>query len=299
MIQKEISVVKKFLVIFLFLTVVMVMTGCSIFNDDDDDNYTGPVALNAPANAAAFNGVTLSFNPTITLSSDGTTNTFTYENIAADAGQSVFPDAAGSTLSGTYSYTPDSTDPASGQLDFVFSDTSKNFSITVKNFVGAGNTITSFQVVKVGDTTNTAYSVSIVSGTLAPAADKSTEKTTDQNTGGSGTTPATIPDSLKSQVKNLKFFAAQSSYPAGFPYQADDMVEFTFSESSKMFVESNPSRDLGTPVKYPDSEELVWYDSAHDLYFALSFKQDGAFNEINVSSEPGKTPVTFYGQFTE
>ncbi len=100
---------KKYLVVFLFLTVVMAMTGCSIFNDDDDDNYTGPVALNAPASAAAFNGVTISFNPTITLSSDGTTNTFTYENIAADAGQSVFPDAGGNTLSGTYSYTPATT----------------------------------------------------------------------------------------------------------------------------------------------------------------------------------------------
>ncbi len=77
------------------------------------------------------------------------------------------------------------------------------------------------------------------------------------------------------------------------------MVEFTFSESSKMFVGSNPSRDLGTPVKYPNSEELVWYDSTHDIYYALSFKQDGTFNEINVSTEPDKTPFTFYGQFAE
>lgn len=286
---------KKFLVMFLFLTVIMAMTGCSLFNDDDDDYTGGPVAVNAPASAAAFNGVTISFNPTITLSSDGTTNTFTYENLAADSGQTVFPDAVGITLSGTYSYTPDSEDPASGQLDFVFTDTSKNFSITVKNFVGASSSITSFQVVKVGDTTNTSYSVTIVSGTLTPAADK----ITDQNTGGTGTTPATIPDSLKSKVMSLKFFAALTSYPTGFPYQKDDVVEFTFSESSKLFVGSNPSRDLGTPVKYPNSQELVWYDSAHSIYYALSFKPDGAFNEINVYSDPAKTPVTFYGQFTE
>ncbi|HQB83411.1 MAG TPA: hypothetical protein PLR50_07945 [Candidatus Rifleibacterium sp.] len=267
------------------------MTGCSIFGDDDDNSYVGPVAVNAPASAAAFSGVTMSFNPTITLSSDGTTHTFTYQNLAADAGQTVFPDAAGATLSGTYSYAPDSSDKASGQLNFDFAGTDKDFLVTVKNFTGLGNSITSFQVFKVGDTTNTAYPVTIVSGTLAPAP-------ATQNTGGSGTTPATIPDSLKSQVKKLKFFAAQQSYPTGFPYKADDVVDFTFSGSGSLFVGSS-YRDLGTPVKYPDSEELVWHDSAHGIYYALSFKQDGAFNEINVYSDPAKKPETFYGQFTE
>ena len=288
---KEIFVLKKIFVMFLFLSVVMAMTGCSIFGDDDDNSYVGPVAVNAPASAAAFSGVTMSFNPTITLSSDGTTHTFTYQNLAADAGQTVFPDAAGATLSGTYSYAPDSSDKASGQLKFFFADPNKDFSVTVKNFTGLGNSITSFQVFKVGDTTNTAYPVTIVSGTLAPAP-------ATQNTGGSGTTPATIPDSLKSQVKKLKFFAAQQSYPTGFPYKADDVVDFTFSGSGSLSVGSS-YRDLGTPVKYPDSEELVWHDSAHGIYYALSFKQDGAFNEINVYSDPAKKPETFYGQFTE
>ncbi|HPW58265.1 MAG TPA: hypothetical protein PLK58_06475 [Candidatus Rifleibacterium sp.] len=282
---------KKIFVMFLFLSVVMAMTGCSIFGDDDDNSYVGPVAVNAPASAAAFSGVTMSFNPTITLSSDGTTHTFTYQNLAADAGQTVFPDAAGATLSGTYSYAPDSSDKASGQLNFDFAGTDKDFLVTVKNFTGLGNSITSFQVFKVGDTTNTAYPVTIVSGTLAPAP-------ATQNTGGSGTTPATIPDSLKSQVKKLKFFAAQQSYPTGFPYKADDVVDFTFSGSGSLSVGSS-YRDLGTPVKYPDSEELVWHDSAHGIYYALSFKQDGAFNEINVYSDPAKKPETFYGQFTE
>jgi len=288
---KEIFVLKKIFVMFLFLSVVMAMTGCSIFGDDDDNSYVGPVAVNAPASAAAFSGVTMSFNPTITLSSDGTTHTFTYQNLAADAGQTVFPDAAGATLSGTYSYAPDSSDKASGQLNFDFAGTDKDFLVTVKNFTGLGNSITSFQVFKVGDTTNTAYPVTIVSGTLAPAP-------ATQNTGGSGTTPATIPDSLKSQVKKLKFFAAQQSYPTGFPYKADDVVDFTFSGSGSLSVGSS-YRDLGTPVKYPDSEELVWHDSAHGIYYALSFKQDGAFNEINVYSDPAKKPETFYGQFTE
>ena len=289
---KEIFVLKKIFVMFLFLTVVMAMTGCSLFNDDDDNSYVGPVAVNAPASAAAFNGVTMSFNPTITLASDGTTHTFTYQNLAADAGQTVFPDAAGATLSGTYSYAPDSSDKASGQLNFDFAGTDKDFLVTVKNFTGLGNSITSFQVFKVGDTTNTAYPATIVSGILAPAP-------ATQNTGGNGTTPATIPDSLKSQVKKLKFFAAQQSYPVGFPYKADDVVDFTFSGSGKLFVGADPSRDLGTPVKYSGSEELVWHDSAHGIYYALSFKQDGAFNEINVYSDPAKKPVTFYGQFTE
>lgn len=289
---------KKLLIMAFALVLTLTLVGCNPFgNDDDDDNYTGPVAVNAPANAAAFNGVKMSFNPTITFSSDGTTHTFTYVNNSTDTGTSIFPDAAGATLSGTYSYTADATDKRKGVIAFTFTDTSKNFSLELMSFTGFSTAITGLEIKKVGDSSNNIFKVQVLEGTLAPQP-ASTSTGTGTGTGTStGGTDATTPDSLKGQVKNLTFGYKAQTVPTGFPYNNDDVVVFTFSSSSLLMIGSNPSRDLGTPKKYPGSEEIVWFDSQYNLFYALSLKTDGTLNEINVYSDPSKTPVSFYGQF--
>ena len=287
---------KKFLFVLLVFLSTISIIGCNPFgNDDDDGNYVGPTAVNAPVNAAAFNGVKMSFNPTITFASDGTTNTFTYVNNAEDTGISKFPDAGGATLSGTYTYTQDATDKTIGTLNFIFADAAKNFSLIMKNFTGYANGITGLEITKVGDSSSTAFQVRIVEGALVPEpAATSTGTGTSTDTGAG--TDVTIPDSLKGQIMDLTYGRFGNSVPGGFPYNDGDKVKFTFSSSSILAI-GESYRSVGTPKKYSGSEEIVWYDSEYNIYYALSFKQDGSFNEINVYSNPATTPVSFYGQF--
>lgn len=200
---------KNIFMLFLVLLATSLVVGCNPFGNDDDDTYTGPVTVNAPANAAAFNGVKLNINPTITFASDGTTNTFTYVNNSGDS--SAFPDAAGATLSGTFTYTPDATVKNKGVIAFIFADTSKNFSLNLMNFSGFSTGITSLEATKVGDSSGAVYKVQVAEGTLAPvpaatstSTGTSTGTSTDTGTGTStGGTDTTIPTSMQGKVMDL------------------------------------------------------------------------------------------------
>lgn len=303
---------RKLLPLFLFMVSLLAVVGCNAFGGDDDNDYTGPVAVNAPANAKAFDGVKLSFNPTITFASDGTTNTFTYINNDGDTGNSIFPDAVTAPLSGTYTYTQSASVKTEGTLDFSFTDdATKNFSLTMKNFSGYASGITGLEITKVDDASSMAYSVQILSGQLAPdtanntgtptATDTNTSTGTETSTGGTDTT---TPDVLKGKAMTLLFasskWSSPSPLPDGFPYKEGDVMKFTFNSDNVLAIgkDGAQSRDLGTPQKYAGSGEIVWFDSEYNIFYALSLVDD-LFNEINAYSDPAKKPVAFYGQFKE
>lgn len=285
---------KKHVLILLTVFIALSVTGCNMLGSDNDGDVAAalPAAVNAPAGAAAFNGVKLSFNPTITFSSVGGTNTFTYVNSAGDTGASAFPDAGTATLTGTFNYAQNATNKTLASLTIDFTDAAfADFTLNLSAFSGFSTSITSFKLSKEDDPTT--YDTQIVSGQLVPEPVATSDTDTDTGTG----TATTTPDSMKGKVLNLTFRYKQTDVvPAAFPYNDDDVIEFAFSSSSMLML-GTEARSVGTPRNYPNSTETVWYDSKHDLYYALSLLEDGTMNEINVLSDPGTAPVKFYGQF--
>jgi len=262
------------MVAFVFL---LGFTGCSLSGDDDGDS--GPTVVNPPANAAAFNGVSISFNPTISFNSNGTVHEFSYSNNLSDS--SLFPSTNGTALTGSYTYSV--VEGSRRRIDFVFADTTKNFSIELQSFIGFGRLITGFIVRKVGDAANTAYTAQVANGSLQGA-----ESTTggETQTGGEQTT---TPAGLVGKVFDLTFaeapvYSPTPKVPSGFPYKEGDVLKFTFSSSNILTV-GDDYRSLGTPRKYEGSPEYVWYDSVHKLNYCVLLKEDGTLYKIKVRAD--------------
>lgn len=95
-----------------------------------------------------------------------------------------------------------------------------------------------------------------------------------------------LPAGLSSQVMDLVYQNAQ----ANSPYSNGATLKFTFSESGQLML-GEDSRSIGLHTL--TGVEYIWTDTAHNLKYAVSLKQDGTLNEINVNSTSG----TFYGQF--
>jgi hypothetical protein len=104
--------------------------------------------------------------------------------------------------------------------------------------------------------------------------------------GGDGSLPAGI----SSKVFDLTYQNAQ----AGSPFNNGDILKFTFSGSGNLFL-GEDYRDIGTSTL--TGMEYIWFDAANSRYYAVSLKQDGTLNEINVAGSATGTP--WYGQFAD
>ncbi len=281
------------MVAFVFL---LGLSGCSL--SDDDDSGTGLVAVNPPADAAAFNGVKISFNPTISFTSNGTSNEFSYFNNSGDS--SIFPSADKSSLTGSYTYSV--IEGARRKIDFVFPDAARNFSIELNGFFGVGKVVAGFAVTKVGDTSNTAYTAQIVSGSLQGSESATTASGGSQTTGEQVSTPA----ALVGKVFDLTFaeapvFSPTPKVPAGFPYKDGNVLKFTFSSSNILTV-GDDYRSVGLPRKYADSPEYVWYDAVNKLNYCVLLKDDGTLYKIKVRADTyvyssDDLHASYYGMF--
>lgn len=294
---------RKYLYLLLVALAMFALTGCSLSGDDDKNS--GPVTVNPPADAAAFNGATISFNPSIGFTSNGTVNEFTYVNNLND--ESLFPKSDSGALTGSFTYSV--IDSSKRKIDFVFADTTKNFSIELKGFLGVGRLITNFLVTKVGDSSNTVYPTTIVSGSLNGAetsTSTSTSTNTSTSTDATGGQAATTPELLQGKVVDLTFadaptYSATPKVPTSFPYKNGDIVKFSFSSSSDLMI-GNDYRNLGKPRKYAGSPEYVWYDATYKINYCVTLKEDGTLYKINVRSESytystDDTHSGYYGMF--
>ncbi len=294
---------KKIIFALMIVMGLFSLTGCNLFGGDDDDVSPVVVAVNPPANAAAFNGVKLSFNPTIDFTSNGTVNEFSYSNNANDS--SLFPNTSNTVLTGSYTYSV--VDSTSRRLDFTFADSTKNFSIELKGFTGIGRAISAFQVTKVGDTSNTSFQGQVLVGSLTGAESTTAVDTPSTQTGTStGGESTTTPTSLQGKVIDLTFadapvFTSTPKVPAGFPYKDGNILKFTFSSSSILTL-GEDYRSIGLPKKYAGSPEIVWYDQVNKLNFCVTLKDDGTLYKVNVRAEPYKystddRDASYYGMF--
>ncbi len=107
---------------------------------------------------------------------------------------------------------------------------------------------------------------------------------------GEPTGPATIPDFITAEIRDLTFTNAQD----GAPFAEGDVRSFTFSGSGRLFIDdvevaSNPVICAG------NEREAVWKDATQDLIYSLSDLQ-GSFNEVNLNRASDKA---FLGQFRE
>lgn len=292
---------KKLIFALMIVMGLVSLTGCSLFGDDDD---TSPIvtAVNPPASAAAFNGVKLSFNPTISFSSDGTVNDFSYSNNANDS--SLFPTTGNTALTGKFTYS--TVDSKRRRLDFAFTDSTKDFSIELNGFTGIGRAISAVQITKVGDTSNTAFQGQVIEGSLTGAeATAAVETPTTQETGTGGES-TTTPASLQGKVIDLTFadapvFTSTPKVPAGFPFKDGDILKFTFSSSSILTL-GEDYRSIGLPKKYAGSPEIVWYDQVNKINFCVTLKEDGTLYKVNVRADTYKystddTDASYYGMF--
>lgn len=107
--------------------------------------------------------------------------------------------------------------------------------------------------------------------------------------GGGGGDFAALPAGLSSKVFDLTYQNAQ----AGSPFSNGTVQKFTFSGSHMLFLGEAPERNLGFSTKV--GSEYIWFDAANSIAYAVSLKQDGTLNEINVAGSANGTP--WYGQY--
>lgn len=108
------------------------------------------------------------------------------------------------------------------------------------------------------------------------------------NGGGGAGGGATLPAGLSSKVFDLTYQNAQ----AGSPFNNGGVQKFTFSSSGNLFL-GDTYRDIGASTLV--GSEYIWFDAANTIAYAVSLKQDGSLNEVNVAGSTNGTP--WYGQY--
>jgi hypothetical protein len=132
------------------------------------------------------------------------------------------------------------------------------------------------------------YKTSIMAA-LPPSNGGGGEGSGDQ--GGGGQLPASL--------SGKGFVLAFKNPQPNSPFAAAQVYDFVFSSSGMLFYAptgTSPQREIAT-FKVEDGE-YRWFDAEKSLLFAVSFKPDGSFNEINVSSSSTPSFQTFLGQFS-
>lgn len=109
-------------------------------------------------------------------------------------------------------------------------------------------------------------------------------------------TTKTLPASVAGKVILFEY-----SFDAGLgaPYTLNQEVQFTFSSSGMLFIDTDPGANNGDEISINSftefSGEYVWDDATGGYAYNLSFLTDGSINEFNLF---GLSNGSFYGQFT-
>ncbi len=246
-------------------------SGCGGGEDSPVANVTGPT------NYLAFAGTTIEINPTLTFQSNAQV---TYLN--TQTAGSAWP-AAATAIAGTYTYTP-AGNYQSGTMVITLPSLGTTLNLTFQNFIRQGSTITQFTTVYNGQS----YTSRVTAGTLA-----ATNPTVPAAPPASPPPPALGPDetaatAIPSAVQgsyNLVFQFAQN----GSPVSNGTQKTFVIGANTLQF----DSKTLTNPIFYKGNQ-FEWIFKDGNLWYAVSSKQDGTFNEINLGG-PGGAP--FYGQY--
>lgn len=244
----------------------------------------GSSSLRAPA---SFGGATISFNPTISFTTD---TAFTYVNDAGDDSSLDFGGTADAPLTGTYTNAAGA-NAGQATLTLNFTDPAVNngqaLVLELSNFGGNQNAVNSFRVNVVGVGT---FNARVTAGTLVPAP----RPQGGGGGGGAGKTNATVPADWAGTY-DLKFFRSDVPAPGGFPYAQDDTLTVTVTSGASGTLQFG-STTLTKPYYLDGNEfEILWDDSGSGLTYALSFSAiNGDLNDLNVFTTAGRA---YLGQF--
>ncbi len=243
----------------------------------------GSRAINGPAGAASFSGTSISFNPTVTFTSD---SDFNYVNETGDAGSLSFGGTVAEPLTGTYTYVPDAS-PRTGTLTLDFTDVTVNegqpLVLNLSNFQGNKNAIKRFRVLITGVGT---YTAQVETGTLVPA-------------GGTGPgdpdDDADVPDGWAGSYHVTYAAANGVTPPANYPFNDGDTRTAVITSGTNGTLNIDGTT-LDDPQEVQGSQEIEWQDSTSGLLYRVSFN-GGALNDINVYAIAN--PTQLLGQFSE
>ena len=134
-----------------------------------------------------------------------------------------------------------------------------------------------------------------IGGVFVSCSDDESDTTTPMDQGnGNNNSGVSLPASVKGQVVNMKFTAAQM----GAPYTENQEFKFTFSSSGMLFIDDDPAANDGDEITLSSpslvGNEYVWTDASNDFSYALSLKSDSSINEVNLSQTSSSS---FLGQF--
>jgi hypothetical protein len=249
----------------------LIFSGCGGGDDPVVANVTGPT------NYLSFAGTTIEINPTLTFQTNAQ---LTYLNTVTSG--SPWP-AAATAVTGTYTYTPAS-NYQSGTMVITLPGSGVTMNLTLQNFTRQGGNITQFTTVYNGQS----YTSRVTSGTLAatnPTVPASPPTTPPPPALGPDETAATaIPTGVLGSY-NLVFQYAQNNSPVSNGTQK----AFVIGASTLQF----DGKTLTNPIFFKGNQN-EWIFKDGSLWYAVSRKQDGSFNEINLAG-PNGTP--FYGQY--
>lgn len=104
----------------------------------------------------------------------------------------------------------------------------------------------------------------------------------------------TFIDALAGVEISLQFTTANT----GSPYQLNDVVKFSFSNTGALSIDKNPSANDGNEITIQNfaqvGSEYQWVESGTGHTYNLSLKSDNSINEMNLNGSDG----AFLGQFT-
>lgn len=122
----------------------------------------------------------------------------------------------------------------------------------------------------------------------------SCSKDDEGDTGSTGPASANLPSSISGTVLLMKFTAPQ----ANAPYTLDQKVQFTFSSSGLLGIDSNPADMDGDEISIASftesGGEYIWSDANAGFEYHLSLQSDGSVNEVNLFQISDNS---FQGQF--
>ena len=238
------------------------LSGCG----GGDNTPTGP------SGAAAFDGVTIDLNPTISFTAG---NNLTYLNTEVG---SPFP-AADPAAAGTYTYVPNASFTA-GTLTLTVTGIDDPIILEISNFVRTGTTITGFTARSGGVN----YPVTVTGGTLTAYTPPA---------GGSGESRAPdVPASMQGSYE-LTFHISDTAPITGVP--ADGTVT-TFVIGARTLTFN--SRTLSNPIHY-NGNPYEWIFKDGNIWWAVSQAVGGGLNEINVQGPYTGSGNAFYGQYND
>ncbi len=244
---------------------VAILTGCN----GGGGGGGGGAAARGPADAAAFAGVTIEVNPTLTFQAGGNV---TYEN---DDTTGAFP-AAASAVAGTFTYAP-SGDFTTGTLSLQFPAPLDTLQLTLSNFTIQSGNVTAFRATYNG----AAFNATVTNGTLAQAPAPNTG-----GGGGAGEQPATA---LPAGVQGTYNMTFDLLGPSGSGIADGNTETFVIGASSLAFA----GKTLTNPV-FLNGNTHEWIFKDGNLWYAVSQTSGGTLNEINVAGSGGNP---FYGQY--